>query len=374
MINVKSFFIVICLSVLITDANASVTTGYNRADLFNQIKRAIKSPKIPGSPNIPSTLIGLGVTGLIYGIEKIQKDMEDPNFIEDKARDHISHTDTQTTHGGAGGVIGYDYIYRGIAYSSPEQVKAQMIREIEENGWKFSRKHDGYYYQHWYVNMQTKTMVLYAQVAKKDDPVCARMNDRCGWSTSFYGEIVPIGNTNKRTIVNTNEQARDIALDKVINDLIDKHEQELKSAIPQELPQDKDKPKPVPVPNDHAKPETKPKPVPVQPSDETKPQDESKPFELPEFCKWSSWFCEGDIDKKDTDIDIDEMPIPTNSVNINFGGSCPTPQNFSFSIGGRSMVFSMSFDSLCKIATSFGGIVKIISTIIAAYILTGIKS
>lgn len=94
MINVKSFFIVICLSVLITDANASVTTGYNRADLFNQIKRAIKSPKIPGSPNIPSTLIGLGVTGLIYGIEKIQKDMEDPNFIEDKARDHISHTDT----------------------------------------------------------------------------------------------------------------------------------------------------------------------------------------------------------------------------------------------------------------------------------------
>ncbi|WP_366652655.1 hypothetical protein [Moraxella lacunata] len=34
----------------------------------------------------------------------------------------------------------------------------------------------------------------------------------------------------------------------------------------------------------------------------------------------------------------------------------------------------MSFDSLCKIATSFGGIVKIISTIIAAYILTGIKS
>lgn len=284
MINVKSFFIVICLSVLITDANASVTTGYNRADLFNQIKRAIKSPKIPGSPNIPSTLIGLGVTGLIDGITKIQKDMEDPNFIEDKAKEHTSHTDTQTTHGGAGGVIGYDYIYRGTAYSSPEEVKAQMIRTIEENGWKFSRQSDGYYYQHWYVNMQTKTMAFYAQVAKKDDPVCARMNDRCGWSTSFYGEIVPIGKTNERTIVSTKEKARDIALDKVINDLIDKHEQELKSAIPQELPQDKDKPKPVPVPNEATDEAT-------QPHTPTAPKDTPEPFEASKFCTWATPVC-----------------------------------------------------------------------------------
>lgn len=371
MINVKSFFIVICLSVLMTDANASVSKGYNRANLLAQIKRAIKSPKIPGSPNIPGALIGLGVTGLIDGIEKIQKDMENPNFIDEQAREHISHTDTETTHGGAGGAIGYDYIFDGTVYSSPDEVRSAMLRRIDENGWKLTRQRDGYYYQHWQVNMENRTMKLYAQVGRKDDPVCAKMNNRCGWDTSFVGYIVPIGKTNKKTIINSKEQARDIALDKVINDLIDKHEQELKSAIPQELPQDKDKPKPVPVPMPDDLPTVAPN-DPAKP--ETKPQDESKPFELPEFCKWSSWFCEGNIDKKDTDIDIDEMPIPTNSVNISFGGSCPTPQNFSFSIGGRSMVFSMSFDSLCKIATSFGGIVKIISTIIAAYILTGIKS
>jgi|GEM_PF-6255096 len=375
MINVKSFFIVLCLSVLMTDANASVSKGYNRAHLLTQIKRAIKSPKIPGSPNIPGALIGLGVTGLIDGIEKIQKDMENPNFIDEQAREHISHTDTETTHGGGGGAIGYDYIFDGTVYSSPDEVRSAMLRRIDENGWKLTRQRDGYYYQHWQVNMENRTMKLYAQVGRKDDPVCAKMNNRCGWDTSFVGYIVPIGKTNKKTIINSKEQARDIALDKVINDLIDKHEQELKSAIPQELPQelpqDKDKPKPVPVPVPDDLPTVAPN-DPAKP--ETKPQDESKPFEFPEFCKWSSWFCEGDIDKKDTDIDIDEMPIPTNSVNINFGGSCPTPQNFSFSIGGRSMVFSMSFDSLCKIATSFGGIVKIISTIIAAYILTGIKS
>lgn len=175
MIGIKSFFIVLCLSVLMTDANASVSKGYNRAHLLAQIKRAIKSPKIPGSPNIPTALIGLGVTGLIDGIEKIQKDMENPNFIDEQAREHISHTDTQTTHGGGGGAIGYDYIFDGTVYSSPDEVRSAMLRRIDENGWKLTRQRDGYYYQHWQVNMENRTMKLYAQVGRKDDPVCANL-------------------------------------------------------------------------------------------------------------------------------------------------------------------------------------------------------
>lgn len=366
-------FFLFFASFAYANANSSVTTGYNRANLISQIKRAIKSPKSP----IPSTLIGLGVTGIIEGIEKIQKDMENPNFIDEKAKEHISHTDTQTTHGGAsggGGAIGYDYIYRGVAYSSPEQVRALMLKQIEENGWKLSRQKDGHYYQHWVVNMQDKTMRLYAQVAQKNDPVCAKLNNRCGWHTWFSGDIVPIGDINNKTFYNTKEQARDIALDRVINDLIDKHEEELKTAIPTGVGTGVGTGTGVDagVGTNTGSQEATDEATQVQPR--PIPTDTPKPFELPEFCKWSSWFCEGNIDKKDTDIDIDEMPIPANSVNISFGGSCPTPQNFSFSIGGRSMVFSMSFDSLCRIATSFGGIVKIISTIIAAYILTGIKS
>lgn len=357
MINVKSFFIVICLSVLITDANASVTTGYNRADLFNQIKRAIKSPKIPGSPNIPSTLIGLGVTGLIDGITKIQKDMENPNFIEDKAKEHMSHTDTQTTHGGAGGVIGYDYIYRGTAYSSPEEVKAQMIREIEENGWKFSRQNDGYYYQHWYVNMQTKTMTLYAQVAKKNDPVCARMNDRCGWSTSFSGEIVPIGKTNKRTIVNTKEQARDIALDKVINDLIDKHEQELKSATPQELPQDKDKPKPVPVPVPNEATDEA-----TQPHTPTAPKDTPEPFEASKFCTWATPVCnfmdwvkqeppEPNPPEQVPKASLSDLGLDENELfkqRVKFDGQCPKHE-LKFSINGKQIIEPIPTHHFCNL-------------------------
>lgn len=284
MINVKSFFIVLCLSVLMTDANASVSKGYNRANLLAQIKRAIKSPKIPGSPNIPTVLIGLGVTGLIDGIEKIQKDMENPNFIDEQAREHISHTDTQTTHGGAGGAIGYDYIFDGTVYSSPDEVRSAMLRRIDENGWKLTRQRDGYYYQHWQVNMENRTMKLYAQVGRKDDPVCAKMNNRCGWDTSFVGYIVPIGKTNKKTIINSKEQARDIALDKVINDLIDKHENELKTAIPQELPQDKDKPKPVPVPNEATDEAT-------QPHTPTAPKDTPEPFEASKFCTWATPVC-----------------------------------------------------------------------------------
>lgn len=351
MINVKSFFIVLCLSLLMTDANASVSKGYNRANLLAQIKRAIKSPKIPGSPNIPSTLIGLGVTGLIDGIEKIQKDMENPNFIDEQAREHISHTDTETTHGGAGGAIGYDYIYRGIAYSSPEEVKAQMIRTIEENGWKFSRQSDGYYYQHWYVNMQTKTMAFYAQVAKKDDPVCARMNDRCGWSTSFYGEIVPIGKTNERTIVSTKEQARDIALDKVINDLIDKHEQELKSAIPQELPQDKDKPKPVPVPNEATQPHTP-----------TAPKDTPEPFEASKFCTWATPVCnfmdwvkqevpEPNPPEQVPKANLSDLGLDENELfkqRVKFDGQCPKHE-LKFSINGKQIIEPIPTHHFCNL-------------------------
>lgn len=283
-------FFLFFASFAYANANSSVTTGYNRANLISQIKRAIKSPKSP----IPSTLIGLGVTGIIEGIEKIQKDMENPNFIDEKAKEHISHTDTQTTHGGAsggGGAIGYDYIYRGIAYSSPEEVKAQMLRTIEENGWKFSRQRDGYYYQHWYVDMRAKTMTLYAQVAQKNDPACARLNNRCGWSTSFSGEIVPIGKTNKRTIVNSNEQARDIALDRVINDLIDKHEEELKTAIPTGVGTGVgtgtgvDAGVGTNTGSQEATDEA------TQVHTPPTPKDTPKPFEVPKFCTWASSVC-----------------------------------------------------------------------------------
>lgn len=357
MINVKSFFIVLCLSVLMTDANASVSKGYNRAHLLAQIKRAIKSPKIPGSPNIPSTLIGLGVTGLIDGIEKIQKDMEDPNFIEDKAREHISHTDTETTHGGAGGAIGYDYIFDGTVYSSPDEVRSAMLRRIDENGWKLTRQRDGYYYQHWQVNMENRTMKLYAQVGRKDDPVCAKMNNRCGWDTSFVGYIVPIGKTNKKTIINSKEQARDIALDKVINDLIDKHEQELKSATPQELPQDKDKPKPVPVPVPNEATDEA-----TQPHTPTAPKDTPEPFEASKFCTWATPVCNFmDWVKQEppkpnppeqvpkaslSDLGLDENELFKQRVK--FDGQCPKHE-LKFSINGKQIIEPIPTHHFCNL-------------------------
>ena len=286
-------FFIFFASFAYANANSSVTTGYNRSDIFNKIKRAIKSPKVPGSPNIPSALIGLGVTGLIDGIEKIQKDMENPNFIDEKAKEHISHTDTQTTHGGAsgGGGVGYDYIYSGVAYSSPEQVRALMLQQIDKNGWKLSRQSDGYYYQHWVVNMQNKTMRLYAHVAQKNDPACARLNNRCGWHTDFTGYIVPIGDINKKTFYNTKEKARDIALDKVINDLIDKHEEELKTAIPTGVGTGvgADTGVGTGVGADTGSQEATDEATQVQPR--PIPTDTPKPFEVPKFCTWASSVC-----------------------------------------------------------------------------------
>lgn len=361
MINVKSFFIVLCLSLLMTDANASVSKGYNRANLLAQIKRAIKSPKIPGSPNIPSTLIGLGVTGLIDGIEKIQKDMENPNFIDEQAREHISHTDTETTHGGAGGAIGYDYIFDGTVYSSPDEVRSAMLRRIDENGWKLTRQRDGYYYQHWQVNMENRTMKLYAQVGRKDDPVCAKMNNRCGWDTSFVGYIVPIGKTNKKTIINSKEQARDIALDKVINDLIDKHEQELKSAtpqeLPQELPQDKDKPKPVPVPVPNEATDEA-----TQPHTPTAPKDPPEPFEASKFCTWATPVCnfmdwvkqevpEPNPPEQVPKANLSDLGLDENELfkqRVKFDGQCPKHE-LKFSINGKQIIEPIPTHHFCNL-------------------------
>lgn len=355
MINVKSFFIVICLSVLMTDANASVSKGYNRANLLAQIKRAIKSPKIPGSPNIPGALIGLGVTGLIDGIEKIQKDMENPNFIDEQAREHISHTDTETTHGGAGGAIGYDYIFDGTVYSSPDEVRSAMLRRIDENGWKLTRQRDGYYYQHWQVNMENRTMKLYAQVGRKDDPVCAKMNNRCGWDTSFVGYIVPIGKTNKKTIINSKEQARDIALDKVINDLIDKHENELKTAIPTGVGTGVGADAGTDVGSQEATDEA------TQPHSLPTPKDPPEPFEASKFCTWATPVCNFmDWVKQEppkppsneqiknpslSDLGIDDTRF---DKRISFDGQCPTGK-IEFTIKGNFFSKPIPYTHFCEL-------------------------
>lgn len=293
-------FFLVFASFAYASANSGVTTGYNRADIFNKIKRAIKSPKVPGSPNIPSALIGLGVTGLIDGIEKIQKDMESPNFVNE----HTTQKDHQTTiHHDASGGVGYDYIYSGVAYSSPEQVRALMLQQIDKNGWKLSRQSDGYYYQHWVVNMQNKTMRLYAHVAQKNDPACAKLNNRCGWHTDFTGYIVPIGDINNKTFYNTKEKARDIAINKVINDLIDKHEEELKTAIPTGagtgtgvgsdagvgVGTGTDAGVGTGSGTDTGSQEATDEATQVQPR--PIPKDPPKPFEVPKFCTWASSVC-----------------------------------------------------------------------------------
>lgn len=101
---------------------------------------------------------------------------------------------------------------------------------------------------------------------------------------------------------------------------------------------------------------------------------EDTPFELPDFCDWASWFCEGDTIDKPSEIEVEKVNINPNSVKINFVGQCPQPQTFSFTIGRRQMQFMMDFSGVCRIAIAFGSIVKVISTIVAIYILAGIRS
>lgn len=161
----------------------------------------------------------------------------------------------------------------------------------------------------------------------------------------------------QKTIINSKEQARDIALDKVINDLIDKHEQELKSATPQELPQDKDKPKPVPVPVPNEATDEA-----TQPHTPTAPKDTPEPFEASKFCTWATPVCNFmDWVKQEppkpnppeqvpkaslSDLGLDENELFKQRVK--FDGQCPKHE-LKFSINGKQIIEPIPTHHFCNL-------------------------
>ena len=78
--------------------------------------------------------------------------------------------------------------------------------------------------------------------------------------------------------------------------------------------------------------------------------------------------------QENTEIKIDEPKIPINSVNVSFAKTCPPDTQIPFSIVGRQMNITISYANLCQLAISLSWLVKVLSTLMAAYILTGIKS
>lgn len=82
-----------------------------------------------------------------------------------------------------------------------------------------------------------------------------------------------------------------------------------------------------------------------------------------------------DIEKDDdTEIEPEEPELPVNSVNVNFSKTCPPDKQIPFSLVGRQMNITISYANLCQLAVSLSWLVKVLSTLMAAYILTGIKS
>lgn len=97
-------------------------------------------------------------------------------------------------------------------------------------------------------------------------------------------------------------------------------------------------------------------------------------FKLPEFCDWASWFCSDELENPDdTKVEVQHEELTLDKVNINFGGSCPAGNSFAFNIGGTRFTFTLSYEHVCKIAQSMGVLVRILSTIVAVYIIAGIK-
>lgn len=394
-------FALICHSV-----NAQSTTqSYSRADLFNKIKDAVKNPAKARKILNPYGLLGqLAFDSLLDGIDKISQDAQNPTWIDEKTKQNTNQS-TQNTQTKAQG--DWDYLFDDKLFSSPEAVKAYIINEhMPKHNFKFTRKADGYYYQYWVVNYQQRTMRLYAQVAKSDDVNCAKYNDRCGFETSFTGGMVPIGSINNTTTINTKDVARDIAVNTVINDALDRYEQELEKegikagAITTPQPKDKDetkdqdavKPKPIPSPSDttDTKDETKDKPktgtgtragsgtadsTQAGTKDETatengtstkkdeKDKDKEKDKELPKFCEYAKTVCDF-IDWMKEPPPSDEPPkqVPKATISdvgdlgsvdryrqrINFDGQCPTG-TLSFEVKSVAYSYQIPYHHFCSL-------------------------
>lgn len=108
-------------------------------------------------------------------------------------------------------------------------------------------------------------------------------------------------------------------------------------------------------------------------TEDTEDTEYSK-FKLPKFCEWASWFCSDELENlDDTKVAVQQEELTSDKVNINFGGSCPAGNSFGFNIGGARFTFTLSYEHVCKIAQSMGVLVRILSTIVAVYIIAGIK-
>ena len=107
---------------------------------------------------------------------------------------------------------------------------------------------------------------------------------------------------------------------------------------------------------------------------------DASPFELPPFCSWAtvvcdwiSWTKEEPEQPDDRDVDIDDLDIPTDSFNINFGGQCPQPYRIDFSIAGRPMPIEISWSPVCDTAIILNPVIKLSSLLAAVMILAGIR-
>lgn len=134
-----------------------------------------------------------------------------------------------------------------------------------------------------------------------------------------------------------------------------------------------------------------------------KPSD--KPFELPAFCGLAPIVCETaqklltlpdlltkwyesakeyikdfvdwmkkEPEKEDIEKpDFEDLDIPTDEVNIQFGGSCPAPVQIPLNLGGYDLSFEVSYTSLCTVSELLSPVFKTVSTLTAIYILAGLR-
>lgn len=100
----------------------------------------------------------------------------------------------------------------------------------------------------------------------------------------------------------------------------------------------------------------------------------------PSFCSWAGVVCDFiDWFKKpgETDVDLPEREIEVNSSGWTSGvgdGSCPAAQEFSVSIAGTTGRAAFEFQPLCDFATTMRPILIAVCSLIAVFIISGLRS
>ena len=92
------------------------------------------------------------------------------------------------------------------------------------------------------------------------------------------------------------------------------------------------------------------------------------------FTDFVDWVKAEPTPENPTKPDVTTLPTPpTDSVNISFGGGCPSPKIIPWSFAGRNIDITIPYTPICDTATLLNPLIKLAASLGAVFIIAGIR-